>query len=99
MRLSSEQRQIIIEVAHQVFGETAQVKLFGSRIDDAKRGGDIDLLVQLPDIEPQRQRKALTCVALLQQRLGDQPVDVLVIDPASVIDSFRGEALHTGIPL
>lgn len=99
LRISPEQHQVIIETTQQVFGATACVKLFGSRVDDAKRGGDIDLLVQLPFVEPQRQRKALTYVAILQQRLGDQPIDVLVIDPTSVLDTFRSQALHTGITL
>lgn len=99
MRLSSDQRQVIVETARQIFGASACVKLFGSRVDDEKRGGDIDLLVQLPFVEPQRQRKALTFVAVLQQRLGDQPIDVLVIDSTSVLDPFRSQALHTGIPL
>lgn len=99
MRLSPEQREVIVETAHQIFGATACVKLFGSRIDDEKRGGDIDLLVQLPFVEQQRQRKALTYVAVLQQKLGDQPIDVLVIDPASELDAFRSQALQTGIPL
>ena len=43
MRLSSEEVQAIKGAAAGAFGETAIVRLFGSRIDDAKRGGDIDL--------------------------------------------------------
>ena len=54
MRITEQQRKVIVNVAHQMFGESASVRLFGSRADDAKRGGDIDLY-----IEPQRAVGAL----------------------------------------
>lgn len=48
MRLSKQQTDIIIREAKDIFGPDACVKLFGSRMDDNKRGGDIDLLIELP---------------------------------------------------
>lgn len=99
MRLSSEQRAVIRETANFVFGQDAEVRLFGSRVDDARRGGDIDLLVRLASVEPQRRRKALRLVALLQQRLGDQPIDVVVVDPSTGQDAFLRQAQKTAIPL
>ncbi|MDR6981856.1 putative nucleotidyltransferase [Rheinheimera pacifica] len=39
---------IITREANDIFGPDACVKLFGSRMDDNKRGGDIDLLIELP---------------------------------------------------
>jgi len=99
LRLSSEQRAVIRETASLVFGQDAEVCLFGSRVDDAKRGGDIDLLVRLATIEPQRRRKALRFVALLQQRLGDQPIDVAVVDPSTGQNAFCRQAQEAAVPL
>ena len=45
MRLSTDQIQAIRQAATAAFGKGTSVWLFGSRVDDAKKGGDIDLLV------------------------------------------------------
>lgn len=46
MRLTHEQIAIIRRTAQEIFGPEARVWLFGSRVDDSKRGGDVDLLVE-----------------------------------------------------
>lgn len=46
MRLTNTERQILRAAARGAFGDDARVYLFGSRVDDSKRGGDIDLLVE-----------------------------------------------------
>jgi hypothetical protein len=46
MRLTELQIAAIRETAAEIFGNDAGVWLFGSRTDDQKRGGDIDLLIQ-----------------------------------------------------
>ena len=99
MRISNESRQIIKATVSEIFGGGARVLLFGSRLDDSRRGGDIDLLVDLPSPEPECQRKSLTCVARLQRRLGDQHIDVLVIDPETPPSPVHLDALRTGVSL
>ena len=42
MRLSSKEINIIKNKAQLIFGDSI-VYLFGSRVDDTKKGGDIDL--------------------------------------------------------
>lgn len=45
MRLTPEQIRSIKQVAAEVFGSDAHVYLFGSRVDDQARSGDIDLYI------------------------------------------------------
>ena len=96
MRLTDYACQVIVATAREVFGASAKVRLFGSRLDDAARGGDIDLLIELLQVDPERQRKSLTFAALLQRRLGDQPIDVLVLDPETIPGPVHEHALQTG---
>ena len=99
MRLSQQTRQIIRDTVREVFGVEAKVKLFGSRINDDARGGDIDLLVELPSITAEIERKTMQLTARLQLRIGDQPIDVLVIDPSTPRQSIHEQASITGIRL
>jgi hypothetical protein len=48
MRLSPHQRQVLVQTARVCFDPHVQVRLFGSGPDDARRGGDIDLLIDYP---------------------------------------------------
>ncbi|MDT8440010.1 MAG: nucleotidyltransferase domain-containing protein, partial [Wenzhouxiangellaceae bacterium] len=56
MRLTNNQIQAIKTAAAEIFGDEAEVWLFGSRIDDDKRGGDIDLYVELPAMDREEMR-------------------------------------------
>ena len=99
MRLSPEQIASIKQTAHAVLGDDARVILFGSRVDDAKKGGDIDLLFETdrPVVNRATTLGALY-VALIRQ-LGDRKIDILLKDsatrPAPVLDIAR----QTGIQL
>ena len=46
MRLQKQEIQTILQVARNIYGEKVKVYLFGSRLDNTKRGGDIDLLIR-----------------------------------------------------
>ena len=99
MRLTLQAQQIIKNTTKEVFGIDAVVKVFGSRIDDDARGGDIDLLVELPFVMADSERKTLQLTARLQLRMGDQPIDVVVIDPSTRWQSIHTQANRTGITL
>ncbi len=47
MRLTPHEVAAIKAAARLTFGADAVVRLFGSRVDDARRGGDIDLHVEI----------------------------------------------------
>ncbi len=99
MRLTPAARDIIRNSTQAVFGTDSQVKLFGSRTDDHQRGGDIDLLVELPRPLPDTRRKSLTLAARLQMQLGDQPIDILVVDPETPMEAIHRHAVATGVRL
>ncbi len=44
MRLATEKKEFIKNIL-QNYSNTAKVYLFGSRVDDSKKGGDIDLVI------------------------------------------------------
>lgn len=99
MRLPLQTKQIIKNTVQEVFGVDAQVKLFGSRTNDNARGGDIDLLVELPFCMTDIERKTMQLIARLQLRIGDQPIDLLVIDPSTQWQAIHEQASTTGISL
>ena len=99
MRLNARAQEIIRDAVQDIFGPDAEVYVFGSRVDDTARGGDIDLLVKVPASMEDKHRKALTLTARLQMRLGDQPIDVLVVDPETAPGPVHAEALRTGVAL
>jgi len=99
MRLSKPTRTLIQDTVREVFGLESTVKLFGSRINDDARGGDIDLLVELPSVTTELERKTLQLIARLQLHIGDQPIDVLVLDPSTLRQSIHEHAVITGINL
>ena len=99
MRLNTRAQEIIRDAVQDIFGPDAAVYVFGSRVDDNARGGDIDLLVKVPAPMEDKHRRALTLTARLQMRLGDQPIDVLVVDPETAPGPVHAEALRTGVAL
>lgn len=99
MRLTPDQQAVIRAATHEVFGPEARVRLFGSRLDDTQRGGDIDLLIECDRPIPERLRKALRLTALLQRKLGDRSIDVLVFDPTVEAGPVHCSARETGVLL
>ena len=95
MRLNAKEIRSIIQVAKEIYGEGVEVYLFGSRIDDAKRGGDIDLLVRSGS-EKKGVLARLRMIARLKLALGDQKIDVIGDHETSPVAI---DALTTGIRL
>jgi predicted nucleotidyltransferase len=74
MRLSDRERNAIVSAVHR-YDAKAQVFLFGSRVDDAKKGGDIDLLVWSASIGPDERRRIRRTIC---DAIGEQKIDILV---------------------
>ncbi|OGT63745.1 MAG: hypothetical protein A3J38_08285 [Gammaproteobacteria bacterium RIFCSPHIGHO2_12_FULL_45_9] len=80
MRLSDEYISVIVCAAHQQFGDDVQVWLFGSRVDETRRGGDIDLMIEVKHRVANKPHAASEFAASLQYQLGDQKIDVIIDD-------------------
>ena len=83
MRLSEQQHAAIRSTATETFGVGARVWLFGSRVDDNKRGGDIDLLIETDQVDVNAVTRAeVTFLTKLQMKMGEQKIDVLLDYPS-----------------
>lgn len=81
MRLTEDQRQTIQQIVTDELGSSATVKLFGSRLDDSARGGDIDLFIELAEpVEHPAQLSARLSVLIMRAMQG-RKVDVLLSAP------------------
>ena len=99
MRLSGDQVLAIKSVAHQVLGEDCEVILFGSRTDDAIKGGDIDLLFETRQSTGNRARTLGQLYVGLIERLGDRKIDVLLKDANTPDAPVLQRARETGVRL
>ena len=79
MRVSKDIAAIIRETAAEIFG--APVRLFGSRLDDNARGGDIDLYIETEFCAEEAETRRLRMLARLARRLGDRKIDLVVRTP------------------
>lgn len=83
MRLTDQQRAIIRATVTETFGAGADVWLFGSRVDDNKHGGDIDLLIETDQVDIDAIARAeIFFLTRIQAKLGEQKIDVLLDYPS-----------------
>jgi predicted nucleotidyltransferase len=99
MRLSTDQVQAIKQTAHAVLGEQARVILFGSRVNDKEKGGDIDLLFETDLPVGNRANTIGKLYVSLIRKLGDRKIDIILRDDATPAAPVIDIALKTGIRL
>ncbi len=93
MRLTEKEIKTIKKVILEIFGES-EIKIFGSRLDDNKKGGDIDIFV-IPKNRDTLFEKKIKASAKLEMLLF-KPVDVLVhydFDRMIEQEAIKGEAI------
>jgi predicted nucleotidyltransferase len=96
MRLTDKERQFIKKAFYETFKD-GKIYLFGSRVDDTKRGGDIDLyLCPSQQFEKERELKRKFQI-LLDEYIGEQKIDVIMAKDENRL--IEKEALRTGIEL
>ena len=96
MRITPEQARAIVAATHELAGPDASVRLFGSRLHDALKGGDIDLLVECAHPVEHPVWLAAQITARLQRSLGDRRIDVLLIDPTTPLEPVHRVAQSEG---
>ena len=77
MRLTSAQIDTIKSTATAVLGEGVQVTLFGSRVDDAAKGGDVDLMVEVNQVLLEPALAAARIASRVSRAMHGRKVDVL----------------------
>ena len=79
----------------------AQARLFGSRVDDNARGGDIDIcVIAPPELVALVRAKKSQLRAQLRQAAGDQRVDLSIVTPDEAAhDPFWSHALRQSVAL
>lgn len=93
MRLTPTQIQTIQSCVKSNLGEDARVRVFGSRLNDSRRGGDLDLLIDVAE------QPAVLARARLKQQLETRlgiPVDVLLTTRDTTPSAFVRLAMAQG---
>ena len=98
MRISDSVVRTIKDSVSRHFGADARVYLFGSRVDDAGRGGDIDLLVETDRTGRETIRAKTRVMTDIQLAHGDQKIDIVVTRPGAgdtreIVTEARKEAV------
>ena len=95
MRLKNKEKIAIQSVFREIFIK-GEIYLFGSRVDDTQKGGDIDIYIKNISLE-ELAMKRINFLVKLKKKIGLQKID-LVIDRGTnrLIDKI---ATETGILL
>ena len=99
MRLSPEQITNIRLLTTQLAGASARIWLFGSRVYDDARGGDVDLLLELDSPVPEPAQLSATLAARISRTMFGRKVDVLIKAPNLLHLPIHDVALAQGVRL
>jgi predicted nucleotidyltransferase len=89
MRLSPEHIQNIKSTAHAVLGEGVRIVLFGSRVDDQAKGGDVDLLIEVQQPLAEPALMSARIASRISRAMHGRKVDVLLKAP-----NLQEQAIH-----
>ncbi len=96
MRLTPAQVALIKSAVADLAGPEARVRLFGSRLDDDARGGDVDLLLELPDPVERPALLAARLAARISRGMDGRKVDVLLSPPNLETQPIHDIAIQEG---
>jgi len=99
MRLTPAQIDTIKSAAQAVLGEGAQVTLFGSRVHDEQKGGDVDLLVEVSQAIADPAVLAARLSSRVSRSMHGRRVDVVLKAPNLMEQPIHRIAKQEGIRL
>jgi predicted nucleotidyltransferase len=99
MRLTPAQIDAIKSTAQAVLGECVQVTVFGSRVDDAAKGGDVDLMVEVNQVLLEPALVAARIASRVSRAMHGRKVDVLLKAPNLLDQPIHRIAAQQGIAL
>ncbi|GGB28112.1 hypothetical protein GCM10011380_17140 [Sphingomonas metalli] len=99
MRLKQRDIDAIRIATRATFGDTASVSLFGSRLHDDRRGGDIDLLIEADANGEAEWRRVGAFRDILFRHIDEQKVDVVLIERGVPPSAFARLAASQARPL
>lgn len=99
MRITAKQHQMIVQIVREYAGSDASVRLFGSRIDDNQRGGDVDLLITLERTIEDPAWLSAQISSKISRSMHGRRVDILLAAPNLLWLPIHGIARQQGIEL
>jgi uncharacterized protein len=99
VRLTAQEVAAIKVAARETFGDDAVVRLFGSRVHDHLRGGDIDLHIETGECSDRWVPFRSRFISKLHRAIGERSIDVLVYRRGDEPGKFDREAVRTGVVL
>ncbi|NIC43153.1 nucleotidyltransferase domain-containing protein [Aquabacterium sp. A08] len=99
MRLKPEESHFIRTQVHELLGADVSVKLFGSRLHDDLRGGDVDLFLDLPSKPANPALLAATLAGKVSRHMRGRKVDVVIAAPGLLSLPIHEVARTEGLTL
>lgn len=99
MRLTEQQIQLVKKAVDSILNAPNNIWLFGSRVDDEKRGGDIDLFIETQSLCSNRAETICRLYGELITMLGEQKIDILLKDKNTDEAPIFEIARHNGVLL
>ena len=97
VRLLPKEMEIIRATVVRLLGDRTCIRIYGSRAREDEKGGDLDILVETECPLQNRVASACRLASELQMQLGDQKIDVILIDPLTNKQPIHQIARQTGV--
>lgn len=99
MRITTHQQTLIKQIVNDLIAGNPEITLFGSRVDDSQKGGDIDLMITLKNSINHPVMLSAKIAAKLTRLFQGRKVDILLSAPNLKEQSIHHSARENGIIL